>query len=193
MINFSEYKPAIISITVSVAAFLIFLVMLQYAGYTAKKPSVETEHRTIGAMFGDEKALLYSHSIDIPEIKDTAGVSLEVAFGEKFATETCLRQANIQSLDLKQEMLQTDHVTLFDDDWYNQVRLFETYQQTLFAEGYFGLFRVSRPCYNSDRDKAIIYREQDCGSGCGNGEISLLVLRDGLWLPQQRRIVWVAK
>jgi hypothetical protein len=187
----AEYKAILVSVAISLAAFAVFLLMIGYFNYRGNSAKIEDEHRIIQALRADEKTLLYSKSIQVPELTLGSGMELSQAFGEEFATEECLALASAESIELSTDLLQPGNIVVFDDDWYREVSGVNNFQQTLYAEGYFGTGRISRPCYNTGRDKAIIYYEQDCGPGCGNGEVILLTLGDGTWQPLTRRIVWV--
>ncbi|MBN1378306.1 MAG: hypothetical protein JXA04_03640 [Gammaproteobacteria bacterium] len=190
--KFSEHKATLISAGISLAAFLIFLLMLVYYEKLQSDKLIEAETLIIQASFGEEKILLYGKSIQVPELPANNGVSLSAAFGEEFATQECLAEANNESIDLSIDSPESGSIMVFDDDWYREASQYDHFHQTLFAEGYFGVIRVSRPCYNAARDKAIIYYEQDCGPECGNGEVILLILEDGQWRRLDQKIVWVA-
>lgn len=191
MSKLAEYKAILVSIAISLAAFAAFLLIIGYFNYRGNSVKVADEHRVIQALRADEKTLLYDKSIRVPELTLGSGIELPQALGEEFASEECLALANTESIELNADLLQPGNIVVFDDDWYREASSIDHFQQTLFAEGYFGTGRVSRPCYNTGRDKAIIYYEQDCGPGCGNGEVILLTLRDGVWQAVTRRIVWV--
>jgi hypothetical protein len=189
--KFSEHKAAVISIAISVAAFCVFLLVFKYIDYMEQAKLSEGEHEVIQALFSEDKILMYEKSIIVPELSTDSGITLSAAFEEEFATEECLINANSEALEIENELLSLGNITVFDDDWIDEASQIDGFQQTLFAEGYFGVFRVSRPCYNTERNKVIIYYEQDCGLECGNGEVALLALKDGTWQRQQKRIIWV--
>ncbi len=188
---FAEYKAIVFSITISIAAFLLFLAGFAVHEYFEGVKQLKQEHQVIQAVYQEESVLLHDRSISVPELPKINGVSLAEAFNEEFATEECLILANEDNAKLRPEWLAIGNITVFDDEWYEEVSKVANFQQTLFAEGYFGVIRISRPCYNKAGDRAILYLERDCGVGCGSGEVVLLVLEAAGWRRFTERIIWV--
>ncbi len=189
--KFTEYKAILLSISISVAAFLLFLALFSGYRYLGELKQAKQEHQVIQAVYKNENILLYTQSISVPELPQINGIGLAEAFQDTFATEVCLYQANQESLTIESELLPVGNITVFDDIWYQQVSAVPNFQQTLFAEGYFGLISISRPCYNATVDRAIIYLEQDCGPDCGVGEVIYLIFDSGEWERTAQRTIWV--
>ena len=191
MSKLTEYKAIFMSIIISVLAFVLFLTLLTGYQYLGKLKQTEREHQVIQAVYKNEKILLYVQSISVPELPKLNGIGLAEAFQDIFATEDCLYQANREPATIESELMQVGNITVFNDAWYQQVSEVPNFQQTLFAEGYFGVISISRPCFNAAADRAIIYVEQDCGPDCGVGEVIYLIFDSGEWQRAAQRTIWV--
>lgn len=189
---FREYKAVLISVAVSLLAFLIFFVALKHVAGTAG-PGTALEHRVIQAVFPDEKILLYNKSVPASGLQGHDIAGPVATLDDPFATAECLLQANETGIELDSALLQPAEITVYDDDWYDRVSALRGFRETLYSEGYFGLVHISRPCFNESYDKAVVYLERDCGPECGSGEIVLLHLKDNHWVRMDQRIIWVAR
>jgi hypothetical protein len=52
------------------------------------------------------------------------------------------------------------------------------------------VIRFSKPFYNEDRNRAIVYFESTCGSKRGKGELLMIRYKENRWFIEERRKVW---
>jgi hypothetical protein len=52
------------------------------------------------------------------------------------------------------------------------------------------VIRFSKPFYNEDRNRAIVYLESACGSKRGKGELLMIRYKENKWFIEERRKVW---
>ena len=52
------------------------------------------------------------------------------------------------------------------------------------------VIRFSKPFYNEDRNRAIVYFESACGSKRGKGELLMIRYKENRWFIEERRKVW---
>ena len=55
-----------------------------------------------------------------------------------------------------------------------------------------GLWRFSRPGYNSAGDEALMYVSHSCGWLCGTGHLYLLSKENGEWTVKNRLMLWIS-
>jgi hypothetical protein len=55
-----------------------------------------------------------------------------------------------------------------------------------------GVWKFSRPGYNSARNQALLYVIHDCGMLCGTGQMYLLEKEHGRWKVKNRLLLWIS-
>jgi hypothetical protein len=55
-----------------------------------------------------------------------------------------------------------------------------------------GITLLSLPALNAEKDQALLYVGMSCGIVCGDGELLLLMKKDGHWFVKKKAIVWVS-
>lgn len=55
------------------------------------------------------------------------------------------------------------------------------------------VIRFSKPHYNEEKNRAVIYFEWACGSRNSRGELLMIRFKDDKWLIEERRQVWIRK
>lgn len=53
------------------------------------------------------------------------------------------------------------------------------------------VIRFSKPAYNKNRHRALVYFESTCGSKRGRGELLMGWYKENKWLIEERRTLWV--
>jgi hypothetical protein len=133
--------------------------------------------------YADEFQLLTAnHNLD-EEIK----LSIAKSFDDPFVNEFLTNKSAAIVVDTLSQIAQLDAKDLVID--YLEIVPYDKKTNRPYGDG-LGVISFSKPYFNENASKAILFYEFNCGPKCGVGEVVFLERKIGKWRVVQYRRMW---
>ena len=187
-----EYRVSLFLGTISVVAFCVFWLTYEIVDPEKGVREIFEEHQIIQAVFDSDSVLIFEETIKFKEEQKGKVFKDEENNGLEFATWECLQNANKNVLLIKQDLLPKENILIYNIEWLEEVKKSGDYLEMLYKQGYYGVNKISRVCFNQARSKAIIYTSNYCGALCGGASVIMVIFKDGRWQKEGTQVIWVS-